>query len=265
MWLFSIFIITKCALDFVANKIIPKKTDEKSVIRKSKVHSQIEEFSAHVISMAYGWPIITKYSLLFYNEAFLIRNANNSPVPDEFMSYYIFLGIVCCYQLIWNIIKPYDFRAKYHGMLIFHHVLTIGLLFFSHMYNFHEFGILIQVLHDTSDVFLDMSKIAKYLKMIKLFKISTICLNIAWIYTRIYLFGHIVYLLANVFVGNISQVESDYLSKIGFVPFCGFFLSLSILYLFNLIWYILMTKITIKIINKNNYDDIDKITNSSYE
>jgi hypothetical protein len=45
-----------------------------------------------------------------------------------------------------------------------HHVVTVGLLAYSYYVNFTRVGILIMLLHDISDIFLEAAKLCRYQK-----------------------------------------------------------------------------------------------------
>ena len=45
-----------------------------------------------------------------------------------------------------------------------HHVVTVGLLAYSYYVNFTRVGIMIMLVHDISDIFLEISKLSRYAK-----------------------------------------------------------------------------------------------------
>ena len=254
---------TVCNL-FFSNKDWPNEVKKTN---KIKLGFQLEEFACHVTSMIYVWPLIQKYNLLNFNEDnYLARIVTNTSSPDEFHNIYKFYFAIWIYQLATAILKPENLRAKYNEMLILHHIITISLLSCSMYLDLFEFGLIVVFLHDSSDIFLDISKMSNYTQQLRLAKISLVVLNISWVYTRLYLFGNILYkMLYFYFFGNEYKYVIEFGNIIGWNVAISFIFVLSILYLFNLIWYVIMSKIIIKVMNKKDFNEVKKLTQEAYE
>lgn len=75
--------------------------------------------------------------------------------------YYLELGL----YLHLTINHFFEVKRKDFVEMLLHHVTTLGLILFSWFVNFTRFGVLVMVLHDVSDVFLEVGKICIYMGM----------------------------------------------------------------------------------------------------
>jgi len=80
-----------------------------------------------------------------------------------------------------------------------HHIVTIVLLSGSYMYGYQRIGILVLVVHDASDIGVDLIKMFNYLKLegtkgLFLSEIIYILNLCSWMYWRLYIFpSHVIY------------------------------------------------------------------------
>lgn len=58
----------------------------------------------------------------------------------------------------------FDVRRSDFWQLVFHHIITIGLLSFSWTINFVRVGTLVLLCHDIADIPLEVGKLVKYTK-----------------------------------------------------------------------------------------------------
>lgn len=82
-------------------------------------------------------------------------------------------------------------RQKDYVMMFIHHLVTIGLVWGSYVFNYVRVGTIVLVLHDTSDVVADLLKACNYLKLegargLFLVEINFVLLLLSWWYTRLY-------------------------------------------------------------------------------
>lgn len=87
----------------------------------------------------------------------------------------------------------FEERHKDYVMMFVHHLVTIALVWLSYSYNYVRIGTLVLLLHDSSDVVIDLLKLANYLKLeglrggflVELFFLTNF---VTWAYTRLYVY-----------------------------------------------------------------------------
>ncbi|KAF0686248.1 Aste57867_21953 [Aphanomyces stellatus] len=82
---------------------------------------------------------------------------------------------------------------KDYVVMMSHHVITIALVTGSYAFNFMPVGVLILLIHDATDIPMDLLKMANYLKLegprgLFIVEINFAIMLIGWFYLRIYLF-----------------------------------------------------------------------------
>lgn len=90
-----------------------------------------------------------------------------------------------------------DTWRKDSMLLQAHHLLTLGLLGFSHAFRYNNIGILILLFHDVSDIQLEFTKLNVYFKIQKkkivhlheqISNVGFICFMVTWFVSRLYWF-----------------------------------------------------------------------------
>ncbi len=246
------------------------KPEYQKRLNYQKFNTQIDEYVVHVLSIIWQMHIsfFTSFDVLnFTTKNYFGRIISLQPVPETIYNFYIFHIISWTYQLWCVLRKKKESRDKYHILLVVHHCLTLVLLHLSSNYNLYEFGVFILFIHDASDIFLDFSKMCNYLYTISLGKFSLIMLNLVWVYTRVFLFGKLMLAIKDEFieygVENIAEIMNitENARTIGY----GFLGLLSILYFFNSIWYLVMSRITLKVLFQKKWEVSQKIIQDAYE
>ena len=91
------------------------------------------------------------------------------------------------FQIKWSPTVRGDFQE-----MMAHHVVTNALIFFSSYYRFTRIGSMVFVLHDLSDVPIDLSKLANFVK----WKVTTIVcfvtMVLLWVVTRLTIFPFVI-------------------------------------------------------------------------
>ena len=91
------------------------------------------------------------------------------------------------FQIKWSTTVRGDFRE-----MMAHHLVTNALIFFSSYYRFTRIGSMVFLLHDLSDVPIDMSKLANFVK----WKVTTIVcfviMVLLWVITRLSIFPFVI-------------------------------------------------------------------------
>ncbi|KAJ8712873.1 hypothetical protein PYW08_008177 [Mythimna loreyi] len=87
----------------------------------------------------------------------------------------------------------WDVRRKDFWQMFIHHIATIMLLSFSWVCNLHRVGTLVLVIHDCSDVLLDMAKAAKYANYQRLCDAMFAVFIVLWLITRLGIFPFYIF------------------------------------------------------------------------
>lgn len=111
----------------------------------------------------------------------------------EYFNYY-YLGALAFHitDLIW-LLGIYELQTDFLMMLV-HHFCTISLITFSYLSNYSNVGCIVIFLHDIGDIFVYIARIFLNTKAPEFTKVSSgILLLLVWIYTRIYVFGGMLF------------------------------------------------------------------------
>uniref|UniRef100_A0A1B6DU08 TLC domain-containing protein n=1 Tax=Clastoptera arizonana TaxID=38151 RepID=A0A1B6DU08_9HEMI len=81
-----------------------------------------------------------------------------------------------------------DVKRNDFWQMFAHHILTIFLMDFSWVCNFHRIGGITLVIHDCADIFLEAAKMAKYSKYQRICDIIFAIFTVTWIVTRLIIF-----------------------------------------------------------------------------
>lgn len=147
-------------------------------------------------------------------------------------------------------------RGDFNEMMI-HHIITNGLIFGSSLFRFQRMGSMVFMLHDVSDVPVDLSKLCNFVK----WKISTIVcfatMVIVWVITR-------MVILPRTIVSSVWY-ESDLLFKEGsmdirfYKMYFGFFFTLLVgITLLHYFWFTIFIKIARDLLFKGKVHDLSE-------
>ena len=127
--------------------------------------------------------------------------------------------------------------------MFLHHIVTLYLFGFSYIFNQH-IGSVICFLHDVSDIFVSWTRIWGESNYNILTGTGLISILLTWVYTRILVFGEIIYMTMTVpcFMG------ASYI-----LAFFSFLLSC--LWVLNAYWFIMMCKILVNVVLYNKVED----------
>ncbi|KNC82735.1 hypothetical protein SARC_04977 [Sphaeroforma arctica JP610] len=141
-------------------------------------------------------------------------------------------------------------------MMVIHHAATIGLIVFSYSLDFLPAGVVVLYCHDACDIWLDSAKIFNYLGrrgfgLTKLYEAISnglfVTFVISWVYFRLYLFG--VKTLYGTGYVYYTDVDPPHL-------YLTFNLLLHVLLVLHYIWFALILKVVIKVIQGEDKEDI---------
>lgn len=124
-----------------------------------------------------------------------------------------------------------QFHSKTFYIMVFHHFLTIGLIFLSFFMRHLVYGIPILLTHDFNDIFLCSSRFFRETRYPTLASFLFVLLMISWIYTRIYTYmAEVLYgIYCNLFEDNYFLKEF-YFTHLFFPP------ALVLLLIINIYW-----------------------------
>jgi len=81
-----------------------------------------------------------------------------------------------------------EIKRSDYWALFSHHVVTIGLIYFSYAIAAHNIGLLILVIHDTSDVLFEGGKTFLYREKHLITNVLFVCFILSWFVTRLTIF-----------------------------------------------------------------------------
>jgi hypothetical protein len=165
--------------------------------------------------------------------------------PENFEIYYMTGLGFCLTDLIW-LLFIYELQTDFKMMLL-HHLCTISLITFSYLTNYTNVGSIILFLHDIGDIFVYFARIIINIEVKSAFKSSSgILLVIIFIYTRIYVFGHVLY---TIYTTITWKWESE--------MYC-LYVFLCFLYMMHINWVYLILKKIYTGLFENKFEDTGK-------
>lgn len=156
-------------------------------------------------------------------------------------------------------------RGDFQEMFV-HHIITNILIIASSYLHFTRIGSMVFLVHDLSDVPIDISKLANFVKWKKTTIVSFITLLITWIVTRLVIFPfyiyrsvlfetHLVLLTKEALAGTGVTVLQYYCYKFIFVVLIGALLVL------HVVWFFLLVRILLLLALKGETQDLSEHKN----
>ncbi|KAI1698125.1 TLC domain-containing protein [Ditylenchus destructor] len=154
-----------------------------NLARRKKMLENLWRLVAYIGIVVYGLVVLGDKSWL-YDLRQCWMNYPKHPV-DSILWWYYMLQTAFYYSLLYSC--AFDVRRSDFVEMCIHHVVTIGLLSFSWATNFVRVGTLVLLLHDISDVVLEM---VKYLRnsgrSVSVVNAGFVAFLISWIATRVF-------------------------------------------------------------------------------
>ncbi|EGD72295.1 hypothetical protein PTSG_00315 [Salpingoeca rosetta] len=138
-------------------------------------------------------------------------------------------------------------------IMLLHHVVTVCLLAFSYFHNFHRIGMLVLMVHDVSDIFLDSGKCFHFLKWESFATVTFVGLITSWAMYRLYL-----YPTKLLYSAAFEGYEVTFVDE-GHEPFTMFYLLniwLNILQVLHVYWFYLILKVAYKHLMEGELRDV---------
>lgn len=179
------------------------------------------------------------------------NNWPNHPISQSILFYYqIELG---CYihQLLWTEVNRSDSLE-----MIIHHIVTISLIVISYITNYVRVGSSILLLHDISDIFLEIAKLFNYIAQPKsnnwmrdyIVDPLFITFAITFFITRLVIYPF--FILRSVFIEGYEAFGCGWGGCYAFV------ILLSILQILHIFWFYLIARMILMFLSKSIESDI---------
>lgn len=163
-------------------------------------------------------------------------------IPLKFRAYYIFETCFYINELLTMFFEP---KKKDLWQMFFHHLTTLLLMKLSYNLSFYRYGVVILLLHDISDPFLEFCKTENYLKNQIAADIGFIIFVFVFFISRLIIYPK--FFLWNIFF--IFKSEKFSLTKL------IIFILLFILQIFHVIWFNFILAVLFRIFNGKTIKD----------
>ncbi|GLC47300.1 hypothetical protein PLESTB_001742600 [Pleodorina starrii] len=87
-----------------------------------------------------------------------------------------------------HFLAVYEERRKDWLESMIHHIVTSGLLIYSYSVNFTRVGVVVILIHDVSDIFLELAKLARYADRDDVGQPAFIVFFVSWVVCRVIIF-----------------------------------------------------------------------------
>ncbi len=149
-------------------------------------------------------------------------------------------------------------RGDFSEMFV-HHIVTNALCFGSSICRLNRTGSMVFLLHDVSDVPVDLSKLANFLK----WKVTTVVffatMTLTWMVTRLYLLPFVIFSAALRYSHYTMQTGMDPMLWVCYRHF--FYVMLSVLILLHLSWFTMFIRMFLTLVTKNECHDYSEHKN----
>ena len=145
-------------------------------------------------------------------------------------------------------------RGDFKEMII-HHIITDLLIFGSSYFRFTQVGSMIMLVHDISELPVELSKLANFVKWKNTSAVCFTLMLIIWVIARLYIFPFVIFqsVLFESYNHLVANGKMDpALYKMNVVPFCVLLGGLIIL---HVMWFFIMLKIGWTLIHKGEAHD----------
>jgi hypothetical protein len=154
------------------------------------------------------------------------------------------------FQIKWSPTVRGDFRE-----MMAHHIVTNALIFGSSFYRFTRIGSMIFLIHDLSDVPIDMSKLANFVKWKATTIICFVVMVLMWIITRLTIFPFVIF-RSVLFESYEYMVIKGSMDPALYEAYCYIFYSLlGSLVLLHVTWFLILLRIGWTLVSKGETHD----------
>eukprot|EP00043_Microstomoeca_roanoka_P001252 m.31773 g.31773 ORF g.31773 m.31773 type:complete len:349 (+) comp10718_c0_seq1:285-1331(+) len=146
-----------------------------------------------------------------------------------------------------------DEKLSDFWVMFLHHVVTICLLGFSYTSNFHRIGMLVLMVHDVSDIFLDSGKCFHFIRLESFATVTFVGLITSWAWYRLFIYPTKLIYSSTIDVFNIVFIEE------GHEPFFTYYCLatwLCVLQVLHVYWFYLILRVAQKHIMEGKLEDV---------
>lgn len=154
------------------------------------------------------------------------------------------------FQIKWSPSVRGDFRE-----MMAHHLVTNALIFGSSFYRFTRIGSMIFLIHDLSDVPIDMSKLANFVKWKNTSAVCFTIMLITWVINRLWIFPFVIFksfLMESYHYLVVLGTMDPVFYQLHVMPFC---ILLGGLVMLHVMWFCIMLRISWTLLRKGEAHD----------
>jgi len=149
-------------------------------------------------------------------------------------------------------------RGDFREMFI-HHIVTNLLVFTSGFFRTHRIGAVVMIIHDVSDIFVDLSKLANFVKWKTATTVCVVMMILVWMITRLIALPFVV-IRSIIFEHHFVLEDKNWLCKEAYeisLPYCMLFFAilLTALFFLHLYWFGIIVRIAIDAATKKDIHD----------
>lgn len=184
-FLLDFLVYKRLAIRLFHNGRAPLVIDETRQLKIYKCSESLWKFMYYVSILA--WAI----SILCREPWSMNTNEYFKGWPNQEVGFSLKLFYMCqCGYYMYSIgaLLIWETRRKDFYIMMSHHIITSILIGFSYITRFFRIGIVILVLHDTCDVFMEVAKVSKYSEKEMAASLGFGCFAISWFLLRLILF-----------------------------------------------------------------------------
>lgn len=145
-------------------------------------------------------------------------------------------------------------RGDFFEMSI-HHILTNGLIFGSSYFRFSRIGSMVFLVHDVSDVPVDLSKLANFLKWKKSTIFWFVVTLILWFVGRLLILPFVIY-RSGIVESNILMIVEKMDPEIYYAYYPFFFSLMGMIILLHLSWFMMFMNMLVLLVTKGERHDL---------
>jgi hypothetical protein len=144
-------------------------------------------------------------------------------------------------------------RGDFNEMFV-HHIATNLLVLGSSICHFTRVGSMVFLVHDVSDIPVDLSKLANFMKWKTTTVVCFLTMAVTWLYTRLYILPFVIF--------KTILLHSHYVLELGEVPVLQFifyrpmfYIMLGLLIHLHTMWFLMFIRIFITMVTKKEIHD----------
>lgn len=134
-----------------------------------------------------------------------------------------------------------------------HHVITNMLIYISAYFRFQRMGIMVLMVHDISDVPVDLSKLANFVKWKTTTIVCFLTMMVTWAYARLYLFPFVI--AKTIIFRNFHILEHGFSPMLWIAFRHPFYVGIVALCLLHYTWFFMFVKMLVTLVTKNECHD----------